>query len=118
MAKEKLTEYSAKRSFTATPEPAPSAAAARKGPLLFVIQQHSARRMHWDCWAGPPGGCNTGAVDAVAGFRVGEVELTRVPYFDVALDAAVVSLTAEQIRSLDWATPSWATPDGCRENIA
>ena len=48
MAKDKLTEYSAKRSFTATPEPAPSAAAARKGPLLFVIQQHSARRMHYD----------------------------------------------------------------------
>ena len=47
MAKEKLTEYSAKRSFSATPEPAP-AAAARKGPLLFVIQQHSARRMHYD----------------------------------------------------------------------
>jgi bifunctional non-homologous end joining protein LigD len=47
MAKEKLTEYSAKRSFSATPEPAPSAA-ARKGPLLFVIQQHSARRMHYD----------------------------------------------------------------------
>ena len=48
MAKEKLTEYSAKRSFQATPEPAPAAAAARKGPLLFVIQQHSARRMHYD----------------------------------------------------------------------
>jgi bifunctional non-homologous end joining protein LigD len=48
MAKEKLTEYSAKRSFSATPEPAPAAAEARKGPLLFVIQQHSARRMHYD----------------------------------------------------------------------
>jgi bifunctional non-homologous end joining protein LigD len=47
MAKDKLTEYSAKRSFSATPEPAPSAA-VRKGPLLFVIQQHSARRMHYD----------------------------------------------------------------------
>ena len=48
MAKEKLTEYSAKRSFQATPEPAPAAGEARKGPLLFVIQQHSARRMHYD----------------------------------------------------------------------
>jgi bifunctional non-homologous end joining protein LigD len=48
MAKEKLTEYSAKRSFRATPEPAPAAGEARKGPLLFVIQQHSARRMHYD----------------------------------------------------------------------
>jgi bifunctional non-homologous end joining protein LigD len=48
MAKEKLTEYSAKRSFSATPEPAPAALEARNGPLLFVIQQHSARRMHYD----------------------------------------------------------------------
>src|SRR5512145_1163040 len=46
--KGKLKDYSAKRTFTATPEPAPAAAAARKGPLLFVIQQHSARRMHYD----------------------------------------------------------------------
>lgn len=48
MAKEKLTEYSAKRSFQATPEPAPAGGEARNGPLLFVIQQHSARRMHYD----------------------------------------------------------------------
>jgi bifunctional non-homologous end joining protein LigD len=48
MAKEKLAEYSAKRRFDATPEPAPKPLAARKGPLLFVIQQHAARRMHYD----------------------------------------------------------------------
>lgn len=42
-----LSEYSAKRSFDATPEPAP-AVAPRSGPLLFVVQQHSARRMHYD----------------------------------------------------------------------
>jgi len=48
MAKEKLSEYSAKRSFTATPEPAPAVPEARSGPLLFVIQQHSARRLHYD----------------------------------------------------------------------
>jgi bifunctional non-homologous end joining protein LigD len=48
MAKGKLNEYSAKRSFTATPEPAPAVPETRSGPLLFVIQQHSARRLHYD----------------------------------------------------------------------
>ena len=47
MAKGKLTEYSEKRSFAATPEP-PAALAQRSGPLLFVIQQHSATRLHYD----------------------------------------------------------------------
>ena len=48
MAKNRLAEYSAKRSFDATPEPAPGPLAARGGPLLFVIQQHAARRLHYD----------------------------------------------------------------------
>lgn len=49
MAKDSLDEYSAKRRFDATPEPAPAAAQqARHGPLLFVVQQHSARRLHYD----------------------------------------------------------------------
>ena len=47
MAKAKLSEYSEKRAFDATPEPK-AAIRARKGPLLFVIQQHSATRMHYD----------------------------------------------------------------------
>ena len=48
MAKGKLSEYSAKRAFDATPEPAPKASDADSGPLLFVVQQHSARRLHYD----------------------------------------------------------------------
>src|SRR5574339_747436 len=49
MAKgDKLSEYSAKRSFSATPEPAAALPEGRSGPLLFVIQQHSATRMHYD----------------------------------------------------------------------
>jgi bifunctional non-homologous end joining protein LigD len=48
MAKHKLSEYAAKRKFEATPEPAPVAVAASAGPLLFVVQQHSARRLHYD----------------------------------------------------------------------
>lgn len=46
--KDKLSEYAAKRKFEATPEPAPQATGARQGPLLFVVQQHSARRLHYD----------------------------------------------------------------------
>ena len=48
MKKSELTEYSAKRSFSATPEPAAALREAPSGPLLFVIQQHSARHMHYD----------------------------------------------------------------------
>jgi bifunctional non-homologous end joining protein LigD len=48
MATVKLSEYSAKRSFSATPEPPPQARAGAGGPLLFVIQQHRARAMHYD----------------------------------------------------------------------
>ena len=48
MPKSDLSEYSAKRSFSATPEPVGALSEARSGPLLFVIQQHSARRMHYD----------------------------------------------------------------------
>ena len=47
MAKGKLSEYSAKRTFDVTPEPAPTVAEG-SGPLLFVVQQHSARRLHYD----------------------------------------------------------------------
>ena len=42
-----LDEYSKKRAFDATPEPAP-APAPGTGPLLFVVQMHSARALHYD----------------------------------------------------------------------
>ncbi len=45
---EALREYAEKREFKATPEPAPAAAPDRAGPLLFVVQQHAARRLHFD----------------------------------------------------------------------
>jgi bifunctional non-homologous end joining protein LigD len=48
MANKKLSEYSAKRSFKATPEPGPKVAAKPGGPLLFVVQQHRATRLHYD----------------------------------------------------------------------
>ena len=42
-----LDEYSKKRAFDATPEPAP-APAPGTGLLLFVVQKHSARQLHYD----------------------------------------------------------------------
>ncbi|MGQ0586464.1 MAG: DNA ligase D, partial [Gammaproteobacteria bacterium] len=48
MVKDKLGEYSAKRSFTSTPEPQGKVAAPTAGPLLFVVQMHDATRLHYD----------------------------------------------------------------------
>ena len=48
MAKDDLSEYSAKRRFEATPEPAAALAKGRSGPLLFVVQKHAATRLHYD----------------------------------------------------------------------
>ena len=45
---EGLKDYANKRSFEATPEPRPQPVLQRRGPLLFVVQQHSARRLHYD----------------------------------------------------------------------
>ncbi len=44
----KLAEYEAKRDFKRTPEP--GAKVPRKAPraLRFVVQEHHARRLHWD----------------------------------------------------------------------
>ena len=46
--KRPLDPYVAKRKFSQTPEPAPRERPARKGPLLFVVQKHAARRLHYD----------------------------------------------------------------------
>ncbi len=43
-----LGEYKDKRTFTVTPEPAPAVPAPGEGPLLFVVQQHRATRLHYD----------------------------------------------------------------------
>ena len=43
-----LAEYEARRDFSKTSEPPPSASGAEGGPLTFVVQQHRATRMHYD----------------------------------------------------------------------
>jgi bifunctional non-homologous end joining protein LigD len=53
--KRKLAGYEGKRDFDATPEPAPKRSKpaskkrrTKKGAPRFVVQEHSARRLHWD----------------------------------------------------------------------
>ena len=48
MSKRALERYAAKRTFTRTPEPPARTPAARHGPLMFVVQKHAARRLHYD----------------------------------------------------------------------
>jgi bifunctional non-homologous end joining protein LigD len=48
VSKRPLDRYAAKRSFTRTPEPPASVPAARPGPLMFVVQKHAARQLHYD----------------------------------------------------------------------
>jgi bifunctional non-homologous end joining protein LigD len=45
-ATEKLSEYASKRNFEETPEP--KGGVAKKETLIYVIQEHNARRLHWD----------------------------------------------------------------------
>jgi len=46
--KAELGEYERKRDFAKTAEPAPKRRRKKKAPLRFVVQEHSARRLHWD----------------------------------------------------------------------
>ncbi len=47
MAK-KLNDYERKRDFGTTPEPAPKRPRRRGKAPRYVVQEHSARRLHWD----------------------------------------------------------------------
>src|ERR1043166_4343604 len=47
MAK-KLAEYEAKRDFKKTPEPGARVPKKAARALRFVVQEHHARRLHWD----------------------------------------------------------------------
>jgi bifunctional non-homologous end joining protein LigD len=44
----RLERYDAKRDFKRTAEPSGKSRAARGKKLIFVVQKHAARRLHWD----------------------------------------------------------------------
>ena len=48
MAKRTLEKHATKRRFARTPEPPPAPRSAGRGPLLFIVQKHAARRLHYD----------------------------------------------------------------------
>jgi glyoxylase-like metal-dependent hydrolase (beta-lactamase superfamily II) len=52
---------------------------------------------------------NTGTVVT---FSLGNVVLTRVPYFDVALDADVIGFSPQQLLEVPWGIPDWTTSEG------
>jgi bifunctional non-homologous end joining protein LigD len=43
-----VVEYERKRDFEVSPEPRPRRRQRKGGALRFVVQEHSARRLHWD----------------------------------------------------------------------
>ncbi|HEX6781010.1 MAG TPA: non-homologous end-joining DNA ligase [Solirubrobacterales bacterium] len=45
---ERLTDYERRRDFGKTAEPPPKRRRRKKGAPRFVVQEHSARRLHWD----------------------------------------------------------------------
>lgn len=73
--KRKLDRYAAKRTFTRTPEPGPKVVATRRGPLLFVIQKHAARRLHYDFRLELDGVLRSWAVPKGPSLQLGEKRL-------------------------------------------
>ena len=74
-SKRPLDRYAAKRTFTRTPEPGPKLPAARRGPLLFIVQKHAARRLHYDFRLELDGVLKSWAVPKGPSLEIGERRL-------------------------------------------
>jgi glyoxylase-like metal-dependent hydrolase (beta-lactamase superfamily II) len=48
----------------------------------------------------------------MASYAVDGARLTRVPYFDVPLDAEIIGFTSQRVAEVPWGIPTWATADG------
>ena len=80
--KDKLSEYASKRHFEKTPEPN-AVVEKKEGKLIFVIQEHHARRLHYDLRLEKDGVLKSWAVPKgmpEAGQKVLAVETEDHPY--------------------------------------
>src|ERR1044071_4615480 len=73
--KRPLDTYAAKRKFDKTTEPGPEVVTARRGPLLFVVQKHAARRLHYDFRLEVDGVLKSWAVPKGPSLQLGEKRL-------------------------------------------
>jgi bifunctional non-homologous end joining protein LigD len=73
--KQPLDTYAAKRKFTKTREPGPKIVSARQGPLMFIVQKHAARRMHYDFRLEVDGVLKSWAVPKGPSLQVGDKRL-------------------------------------------
>jgi bifunctional non-homologous end joining protein LigD len=70
-----LSRYAVKRRFGRTAEPTPKRSRGRSGPLLFVVQKHAARRLHYDFRLELDGVLKSWAVPKGPSLEVGEKRL-------------------------------------------
>jgi len=73
--KRPLERYAEKRTFTRTPEPGPDVVEGRHGPLLFIIQKHAARRLHYDFRLELDGVLKSWAIPKGPSLKLGEKRL-------------------------------------------
>src|SRR6202165_6374658 len=120
MAK-KLAEYEAKRDFKKTPEPGAKVPRQETKAPRFVVQEHHARRLHWDfrlerdgvlvSWAVPKGV----PMDPKTNHLAVHVEDHPLDYIDFAGDITAGSCGAGHVSIWDhgtYETEKWSDREG------